>query len=78
MKFKATHKKTGEQIEFGLEDIRPENFYIKIFTNWLRFPATFISLRKFEGLNGISRDYTLQYLHQGEWFDYEEENKNVK
>lgn len=59
--FRATHKETGEQIEFGLEDIctsggltgivgtkHTNSVYMKY---WLK-------------------DYAIEYQHEGEYYEY--------
>lgn len=59
--FRATHKETGEHIEFGIEDMICTTFgYVGI-----RGSGTFL-VDYFS-----TEDYDLEYNHKGEWFSYE-------
>ncbi len=75
--FRATHKKTGEQILFGVEDIfginnhvsddGEVNLYIERGSDQ-NLPNH--CLNSWDMLDWLD-DHTLEYQHEGEWFDYE-------
>ena len=62
--FKATHKESGEVVEFDLEDLQADTGYN-------------IGLYRTDYYVG-SKDYNLQYLHNGEYHDYTDERSEAK
>lgn len=69
--FKAIHKESKEEIEFGLEDIKVATGY----RDKLQIETSLIFLGLFEArsieLINDWKDYEVFYQHQGEWFKYE-------
>jgi hypothetical protein len=75
--FKATHKKTGEEIFFGLDDIGSIRWNyetdIRLACTAVHIDVGDIDQRntKHQFLANWLKDYNLQYLHQGSYYDYE-------
>ena len=77
--FKATHRESGEVIEFDLGDIHIDKDIDSKECLWL-------CQRNEEDYEGLFvrdmkhwlKDYDLQYLHNGEYHDYADERSEVK
>lgn len=79
--FKATHKETGETIEFDLGDIAASvNEYRNINGAWhceaLLFLHGVLNGEDFDlndnDTDQFLKDYKLEYQHQGKWFELKE------
>ena len=67
--FRATHKETGNVIEFGLEDVSIDIYDVgspQCFLLNLEWPQ-----KDYEDMREFLKEYDLEYNHKGEWFKYE-------
>ena len=71
--FRATHKETGEQIEFGLEDISTASYYDHRDVYPVLILGRNLELTDYPPISSsdVLKDYDLEYSHKGEWFKYE-------